>query len=163
MIFNLFVVWFLTGLWHGANFTFILWGLMYFVLLVVEKLTGFHQAKGKLLSVFKLIYTMLFVVLGWVLFRAETLSGAWTYLKSMFGLSGNALSDGMFTGYFKQSVILLAIGIVLCTPLFRWLKKKTEKSVLAGIVTTVGLIGLFILSVASLVSSSYNPFIYFNF
>ena len=163
MIFNLFVVWFLTGLWHGANFTFILWGLMYFVLLVVEKLTGFHQAKGKLVSIFKWIYTMLFVVLGWVLFRAETLSGAWIYMKSMFGLGGNALSDGMFIGYLKQNVILLVIGIVLCTPLFRWLKEKTEKSVLVGIVTTVGLIGLFILSVASLVSSSYNPFIYFNF
>ncbi len=163
MIFNLFVVWFLTGLWHGANFTFILWGLMYFVLLVVEKLTGFHQAKGKLVHVCKWLYTMLFVVLGWVLFRAETLGGAWTYLKSMFGLNGNALSDGMFIGYFKQSAILLTVGIVLCTPLFRVLKKKTEKNVLIDAITTVGLIGLFILSVASLISSSYNPFIYFNF
>ena len=60
MIFNLFVVWFLTGLWHGANFTFILWGQMYFVLLVAEKLTGFHQAKGKVLAVIKWIYTMFF-------------------------------------------------------------------------------------------------------
>ena len=106
---------------------------------------------------------MLFVVFGWVLFRAETLADAWIYLKSMFGIGGNALTDGFFAGYFKQNVILLVAGIVLSTPLFRILKKKTEKSVLIGIVTTVGLIGLFILSVASLVSSSYNPFIYFNF
>ena len=163
MIFNLFVVWFLTGLWHGANFTFILWGLMYFVLLVAEKLTGFHQSKGKVLTVIKWIYTMFFVIIGWVLFRAESLSDAWTYLKSMFGMCGNTLSDGLFTGYLKQSAILLVIGIVLCTPLFRYLKKKTEKNVLAGYLSVVVLIALFILCVASLVSSSYNPFIYFNF
>ena len=69
LIFNLFVVWFSTGLWHGANWTFIAWGLMYFVLLCVEKLTGFEKCSVPLWLAW--IYTMLFVVLGWVLFRAE--------------------------------------------------------------------------------------------
>ena len=163
MIFNLFVVWFLTGMWHGANFTFILWGLMYFVLLIFEKLTGFYRAKGKIISACKWLYTMFFVIMGWVLFRAESLSDAWVYIKSMFGLSGNTLSDGLFTGYLKHSAVLLVIGIILCTPVFRMLKKKTEKSTLVGMLSVAVLFGLFVLSVASLVSSSYNPFIYFNF
>ena len=162
-IFNLFVVWFLTGLWHGANFTFIAWGLMYFVLLVIEKLTGIHKKNGKVINVFKWIYTILFVVLGWVLFRANSISDAIVYLKSMFGLNGNVFSDGMFTGWFTQNLILLVIGIVLCTPIFKVLSEKTKNSNVVGFVKTGALIGLFVLSVASLVSSSYNPFIYFNF
>ena len=162
-IFNLFVVWFLTGLWHGANYTFILWGLVYFVLLVIEKLTGIHKKHGKVLNVFKWMYTILFVVLGWVLFRAESIGDAAQYLGSMFGLTGNAFSDGMFTGWLVQNSILLVIGIVLCTPVFRWLKEKTKNSNLVGFAKAGGLICLFVLCVASLVSISYNQFIYFNF
>ena len=162
-IFNLFVVWFLTGLWHGANFTFIVWGLMYFVLLVIEKFTGLHKKTGKILIVFKWLYTILFVVLGWVIFRAETIGDALYYLGSMFGLMGNTFADGMFIGWFTQNTIILSIGAVLCTPLFRILSKKTKNNNLIGFVKTGALICLFVLSVSSLVSSSYNPFIYFNF
>ena len=162
-IFNLFVVWALTGLWHGANFTFITWGLMYFVLLVIEKLTGIHKRQGKVLNVFKWLYTILFVVLGWVLFRAETMGDAMCYLGAMFGLNGNVFADGMFTGWFGQNVILLSIGAVLSTPLFRRLSEKTKNSSVVGFVKAGALICLMVLSVASLVGSSYNPFIYFNF
>ena len=162
-ILNLFIVWFLTGLWHGADFTFILWGSMFFVLLVIEKLTGIPDKKGKILNAFTWLTTILFVILGWVLFRAESIGDAFVYLKSMFGLCGNAFSDGMFTGYFEQNVILLVIGIVLCTPVFRWLKEKTKNNNAAGYVKAFGCIVLFLLSIASLVGSSYNPFIYFNF
>lgn len=162
-IFNLFVVWSLTGLWHGANFTFIVWGLMYFVLLVIEKLTGLHKKSHKLLNVLKWIYTVLFVVLGWVIFRADSIGHAFVYIKSMFGLTGNLFADGIFTGWFTQNLILLVIGIVLSTPIFRFLSQKTKDNNVIGFVKAGGLICLFVLSVASLVSSSYNPFIYFNF
>ena len=162
-IFNLFVVWFLTGLWHGANFTFIVWGLMYFVLLVIEKLTGLYKKNGRILNVFKWLYTILFVVLGWVIFRVESIGDAFVYIRSMFGLMGNAFSDGMFTGWLTQNLILLVIGFVLCTPIFRFISQKTKNSNVVGFVKACGLICLFVLSVASLVSSSYNPFIYFNF
>ena len=162
-IINLFVVWFLTGLWHGANFTFIVWGLMYFVLLVIEKFTGIHKKSGKVLNVFKWLYTILFVVLGWVVFRAESIGDAFVYIRSMFGLMGNAFADGMFTGWLTQNLILLVIGFVLCTPIFRFISQKTKNSNVVGFVKACGLICLFVLSVASLVSSSYNPFIYFNF
>lgn len=162
-IFNLFVVWTLTGIWHGANFTFLAWGLMYFVLLVIEKLTGIHKKNGKIINVVKWFYTILFVVLGWVLFRASSISDAFEYLKSMFGFNGNVFSDGMFTGWFTQNMFLFIIGFVLCTPIFRKISEKTKNSNIAGLVKSGILICLFVLSVANLVSRSYNPFIYFNF
>ena len=162
-IFNLFVVWFLTGLWHGANFTFIVWGLMYFVLLVIEKVTGLHKKTGKKIIVFKWLYTILFVMLGWVLFRSESIGDAIHYLGSMFGLAGNVFADGVFTAWFTQNMILLTVGIILCTPLFRTLDRKLKNSNTVGYIKAIGIICLFVLSVASLVSSAYNPFIYFNF
>ena len=106
---------------------------------------------------------MLFVVLGWVIFRADTISEACLYIRAMFGLNGNAFSDGMFSGYLLQNIILIAIGMLLCTPIFRIFKKKTESSTAAGFVSAGVLIVLFLLSVSSIVSNSYNPFIYFNF
>lgn len=162
-ILNLFVVWFLTGLWHGANFTFIVWGLLFFVLLVIEKMTGLQKKKGKILNVIKWFYTILFVVIGWVIFRAESIGDAFVYIRSMFDLMGNVFSDGRFTGWFTQNVILLIIGLLLSTPLFRFLSEKTKNNNAIGFVKVGGLISLFVLSVASLVSNSYNPFIYFNF
>ena len=162
-ILNLFVVWFLTGLWHGANFTFIVWGLLFFVLLVIEKMTGLQKKKGEILNVIKWFYTILFVVIGWVIFRAESIGDAFVYIRSMFGLMGNVFSDGRFTGWFTQNVILLIFGLLLSTPLFRFLSEKTQNSHVIGFVKVGGLISLFVLSVASLVSNSYNPFIYFNF
>lgn len=162
-IFNLFVVWLLTGIWHGANFTFIVWGLMYFVLLVIEKLTGLHKKGGKRLAAVKWLYTLFFVVIGWVVFRADSLSDALRYLASMFGLSGNVFVDGVFIGWLTQNIILLCIGVVLCTPVFRIISNKTKNSSAVGYIKAVGLICLFVLSVASLVGNSYNPFIYFNF
>lgn len=160
---NLFVVWFATGLWHGANFTFIVWGLMYFLLLVAEKSIRPERWKGKLAVGIKWIYTMFFVIVGWVIFRAETITDGWNYLKSMFGLCGNAFSDGFFEGYLRQSILLLVAGVLLSTPLFRWLKEKTANSRIADYGRAIGLFIIFVLSIAALVGNSYNPFIYFNF
>ena len=100
LIFNLFVVWFSTGLWHGANWTFIAWGLMYFVLLCVEKLTGFEKCSVPLWLAW--IYTMLFVVLGWVLFRAENLTGAVKYVLAMFGIGASGLLDAKAAYYMAE-------------------------------------------------------------
>ncbi len=167
-IFNLFVVWFLTGLWHGANFTFIVWGLMYFVLIALEKITHFDKNKsqnGVVAKIIKMSYTLFFVILGWVFFRSDSLETAWIYTKTMFGFSAGSMFDGVFWGYLSQNAILLCIGILFCTPLIKTLKEKMEarKSRTFAILSTLFLILVFVLSVASLVSSSYNPFIYFNF
>lgn len=163
MIFNLFIVWFLTGLWHGANFTFILWGLMYFVLIAFEKLSGFDKKNNKALIPLKWIYTMLFVVLGWVLFRANSISDAFYYIKSMFGFSGNIFIDSAFTDSFKQSEIMLALAAIFSTPLIKNIENRLSKNTTFDILRAFFLVALFVLSLANLVSSTYNPFIYFNF
>lgn len=160
---NLFIVWFATGLWHGANFTFIVWGLLYFLLLTAEKFLKLEKWTGKGITAIKWLYTMLFVIIGWVIFRVETISDGWVFLQSMFGFRGNPLTDGVFTEYFRQNTLLLLCGILLSSPLFRWLKEKTANSTLADYVRAIALFAVFLLSIVSLVSNSYNPFIYFNF
>lgn len=160
---NLFIVWFATGLWHGANFTFIVWGLLYFLLLTAEKFLKLEKWTGKGITAIKWLYTMLFVIIGWVIFRVETISDGWVFLQSMFGFRGNPLTDGVFTEYFRQNILLLLCGILLSTPLFRWLKEKTANSTLADYIRVIALFAVFLLSIVSLVSNSYNPFIYFNF
>ena len=160
---NLLLVWLLTGLWHGANYTFIAWGLMYYVLLVFEKQTGLPRKGGRILSVFKHVYAMFFVVIGRVLFRAPSIGSAARYLRYMFGLASNVLSDPSSAAWLKQNAVMLAVGIVLCTPVFRVIGEKTKNSSAAGWIKVIGLFLIFVLSVASLVNSSYNPFIYFNF
>lgn len=163
LVFNLFVVWSLTGLWHGANFTFILWGMMYFLLLTFEKMTGFEKKNGPVLNVLKRVYTILFVILGWVLFRAESIGDAMTYMGSMFGVQGNALTDGCFTGYLAQNAIILFLGGLLCTPIAKAAARRIKPNLLTDLLYAASYLLLFILSIASLASSSYNPFIYFNF
>ena len=158
---NLFTVWFLTGLWHGANFTFIVWGLMYFVLLVFERETGFLNRKGG--TLFRWAYTMFFVVLGWVIFRSDSLGEAVRYLGCQFGLAGNAFADANFAAWLSQNAILLGAGIIGSAPVFRRLAEKTRGNQLADWARVIALAVLFVLSLASLVSGSFNPFIYFNF
>lgn len=162
-ILNLFIVWSLTGIWHGANYTFIIWGFMYFVLLAIEKRTGFDKKRMKYCPWIKNIYTLFFVLLGWVFFRSASVSDAIVYISSMFGLNANPFADGMFYGWFLQNWILLAIGAVLCTPIIKKISEKYSGSAILGYMAAAGLFFLFVISVASLVSSSYNPFIYFNF
>ena len=133
------------------------------MLIAVEKFTGFEKRGGRILKVGKWLYTMLFVLLGWVLFRSVNLENALIYLKAMVGIGAKGFADGMFIGWLVQNAVVLAVGAVLCTPLFRWLGEKTKDSALVGWLKVAGLFLLFVLSVASLVGSAYNPFIYFNF
>ena len=165
LILNLFVVWFLTGVWHGANWTFILWGLIYFVLLVIEKFTGFYRKDKTLLSkIFLSIYTLFFVLMGWVLFRATSLSNAFSYMQNMFGIGAEGFTDPIFFQNLKQIGFWLVLGVLFSTPFVKKIKAKLpEKNILLDIIFCIAVVLLFIISTASIVSSSYNPFIYFNF
>ncbi len=165
LILNLFTVWFLTGLWHGANWTFIVWGLMYFVLLVIEKLTGFYQKDKTLLSKIILsIYTLFFVIMGWVVFRAVSLPDAISYIQTMFGFGASSFVDPLFLQCLQQLSVWLVIGIFLSTPIVPYLKKKLpENNLILDIIYCVFMVVIFVIAMSSIVSSSYNPFIYFNF
>ncbi len=165
LILNLFTVWFLTGLWHGANWTFIVWGLMYFVLLVIEKLTGFYQKDKTIISKILLsIYTLFFVIMGWVVFRAESMTDAINYIQTMFGFGASSFIDPLFLQCLQQLSVWLVIGILLSTPIVPYLKKKLpQNNMVLDILYIVFMVVIFIIATSSIVSSSYNPFIYFNF
>ncbi len=159
LVFNLFVVWLLTGIWHGADWTFIVWGLMYFVLIALEKLIGIRSPKNKLQSVICHIYTMFFVIMGWVIFRADDMPRAMLYISQMFDFSKGRL----FGEYFSRYAVMLAVGIFASLPLARRWGERIANAKAGKVLLGIWIVLLFVLSIASLLGSSYNPFIYFNF
>ena len=152
--FNLFIVWFLTGFWHGASYNFILWGLYFFILICIEK-NGLLNLlnKHKLISH---IYTIFFILVGWVLFAVIDLNKIINFLKKMFIF--NAGNEWIY--YLRNYIITYTIAIIFSTS---FLKKIYNKFVKNNIVDTIILITIFLLSIAYLVDSSYNPFLYFRF
>ncbi|MDO4618027.1 MAG: MBOAT family protein [Clostridia bacterium] len=160
LVFNLFAVWALTGIWHGANWTFLVWGLMYFVLLTIEKLTKFPEKKS---WIFGNIYTLFFVIIGWVIFRSDSLSDAIRFIGYMFGIGNSSANTGLFTGYLTQYSKIFLVGIFCSIPTVKVLAEKIKCTWLKDTVYVLFLSVVFILSISSLASSSYNPFIYFNF
>lgn len=160
LVFNLFVVWFLTGVWHGANWTFIVWGLMYFVILTLEKLFNFPQK----LKFFSHIYTMLLVIIGWVIFRAESLTQAIDYLKTMFFVSGAEPFDDKAIFFLDNYKFYLGAGIVASFPIMQKLKEKIKfNETVYGYVSAICVFVMFVISLTFTIKGSYNPFIYFNF
>ena len=164
LIFNLAVVWTLTGVWHGANWTFILWGALYGVLITVEKLFSLPRRvdENVLLQTGYRIFTLFAVVLGWVLFRAENLSSAGGYLKAMFCGSVGSTPD-LAAYQFGEIALVMAVGICLSTPLVRDFRNRFERSGAVAALDGFVQLALFACGVSYLVISSYNPFIYFNF
>ena len=150
-ILNIFTVWLLTGIWHGANWTFILWGLIYFAVLIFEKETEFI----KRLKIFSHVYTLLIVILAWVIFRSESISSGLNYIASMFGLNSNKFCDSGFIVYIKGSWVVLLSGLVGMFPFVNKFRRTWPESIWLALVL--------IISICEIVSSSYNPFIYFNF
>lgn len=160
-IFNLLVVWFLTGLWHGAGWNFILWGLYYFVLLVLEKFV-LRRLLGRLPDVIRHLYTLFFVVVGWVIFACDDLGLLGSYLKAMFGIGvpgGNALALYEWDVQAPFLAILLIAATTIPARIAKQLTREDQRSPLLMVYT----VGLLVLSLAFLVSGSYNPFLYFRF
>ncbi|MCM1062958.1 MAG: MBOAT family protein [Eubacterium sp.] len=157
-IFNLFIVWLLTGIWHGANWTFLVWGLFYFLLLLIEKTTHFTEKLG----IFSHIYTLLAVCLAWVVFRSESLSAALHYLGTMIGIGAKSLYDGVFVNYITHGGVFFLATSVLAFPLLPFLRKRFGEKFLPplkGLCT----LALFLFSLLLVIGQTYNPFIYFNF
>lgn len=155
-IFNLFVVWFLTGLWHGASYNFILWGLYFFILLILEKLFLNKFVKNK---IFSHIYTIILVIISFVIFRETDISELFITLKSMFGFNNLKWINTETIYYLKNFSVFLIISIVLSTPIVKLIKQKINKP----IIEYVGCFILLVIVTSYLVSSSSNPFLYFRF
>ncbi len=161
---NLVVVWFLTGLWHGANWNFILWGMYFGAFIILEKmfLGNVMENCSKVLCHF---YTMLVVIIGWVFFECDSFGQTAGFLKTMFGLNGAKLFNPQGIYYLYTNAVLFVLAVLFSTPLpHNVIKKVREKRQLA-FCTIMPLIYLFImfLSVAYMVNESYNPFLYFRF
>lgn len=162
---NIFIVWLLTGIWHGASYNFILWGLYYAILLLIEKMvTGKYIEK--LPKVLKILYSLFFITLGWVIFRVENINDLILVIKKMFSFNNTS-----FVTLFNNNAMLIStapyiiLGIFLSLPIDKWFKEKVDKSnsVILTLIEDLILGVLFGISIMFLVSNSYNPFIYFRF
>ena len=170
MVFNLFVVWALTGIWHGASWNFLLWGLGYFVLIAFEKLTDipnrFHHDWQKITY---RIFTLLCILLGWVIFRAPGMHAGLNYILCMIGAKGNAVVGVDAGGAIRDYWFFFLAGIVCSTPLFLNVKNKLMASKNKAVVFAVNTLSvpayllILLWAVSFIIIGSQNPFIYFNF
>ena len=159
MIFNLGIVWLLTGIWHGANWTFIVWGLLHFAAIGIERLLHLDK-KGNILT---RIYTIIIVIVGWVIFRADSLEQAFIYLKGMFGLVPRGFIDRVGAGYGVKYVTLLVMALIASTNIAKVLGEKLKGKKIYGYLRIICILGLFAISFVYILNQSYSPFIYFNF
>ena len=156
---NLLIVWFLTGFWHGANWNYILWGLLFFVFLVLEK-TFLLKLLDKIPAFFGHAYTLIVVMFSWLLFHFEDLGAGMLWALKMFGVGAQVINDTTLFALLR-SLPMIAILCLACTPLPKKLYYRLcAKGALYRVIFAVCGIFLFLLAVAALVSSGFNPFIY---
>lgn len=153
-IFNIFVVWFLTGFWHGADYNFILWGMYFFVVLILEKYF-FLKILEKTPKFISRIYTLIIIMFSWVLFTSTDLKDIGAFFTS---LGSKPFFSGEVKSFLLQYGILFIIGILFSTPKPKEMFEKQKEAVQIVVLTI-----LFILSIAALVAGNYNPFLYFRF
>ena len=176
LICNLAVVWILTGVWHGAAWNFLLWGVWFFVLLTVEKVVFSKQLKAsETLPFYKKlpgrIYAMTAVLFGWVLFRAENLSAVGSYLGAMFG--SGVTGDTTALLFLGQKAVYYLAAVMFAAPLLPYLRRVLDRmrenrsaapmAVVCDILYPILMLSLLLICTAFLLKSTYNPFIYFNF
>ena len=154
-ILNILIVWFLTGFWHGAEWNFMIWGMYFAFILIIEKLFLL-----KYLNNFKIInhiYAILLIIIGWVIFRAESLGQIIKYLQAMFSFSGGLHKDVLY--YLNQYKFEFIFGLIFQIPFIIKIKRNKINETLLIVAEIV----LFVLVIMSLLQSTYNPFIYFRF
>ncbi len=161
-IINLLIVWMLTGFWHGASFNFILWGLYFGIVLIIEKVFLLKYL-NKLPSLLRHSYAIFFIAIGWVLFANEQLYDLGMYLKVFLGLSGQPIYDQQSLYLLANYGVLLSVGILASTPYFtkQWNKLMANEKFIW--LQPIGIFILLVICTAYIVDASYNPFLYFRF
>ena len=167
---NLFVVWFATGLWHGASWNFILWGLFFGVLIALERL-GLRNLLEKLPGFISHFYLLFVVLISWVIFYFTDLSRAAQYFGIMFGLSGQPLTNSQTLLALEGNLFWLILAVVFCLPLARIASQQITaaatvsrpRQIILGILVPVMNLGILLICTAMLSGQSYNPFLYFRF
>ena len=161
---NLFIVWFLTGFWHGASWNFIIWGLYFGVLLVIEKI--FFKKYLDKTKIIKYIYTSIIVIISFLIFNSNTTTEIINSLKNMFFINDIPLTSNESLYYFKSNLLLLIISIISATPLLKNIItkiKNTKLKILIDVLEPIVYLLLLILCTAYLIDASFNPFLYFRF
>ncbi len=167
-IFNIMAVWTLTGLWHGAAWNFVIWGMYYGVLLIAEKYI-WGRFLNKLPSIIKHIYTLIIVIVGFTIFAVDDFNIMADYISVMLFNSNGILFDNQFLFDLLNNGVILILGIVISTPIYTLISEKIEnnsnnkKAFSINVIATLLYVICFCLSTAYLVSSGYNPFLYFRF
>ena len=156
---NILVVWILTGLWHGAAWNFVLWGLYYGILLLLEK---FVLLRLRLPKVIGWIYTTILVLVGWVIFSGETLIQSMAILSAMFG-NGTSFFDKTALYYLSTGGIILLLCAISSTPILGKLRGKLLRTTAGRTLLTLVYVGLLALAIMFLAVQNYNPFLYFRF
>lgn len=155
--FNILVVWFLTGFWHGAGWNFILWGLLFGILMILEK-TFLLKWSQKIPAFFSHVYLIVIILISWVFFSHDAITEAWTYLKVMFGLGRSAFIDQTTLYALSNYSVILVIGILFALPFMKKLNSRLPEWV-----RYVFYMLVLVLSTAYLVDATFNPFLYFRF
>lgn len=161
---NIFIVWFTTGLWHGASWNFIIWGLYFGVVIFIEKIF-LLKILNKLPKIVGNIYTMLLVIISWVFFDIDTLKGALSYIGVMFGRSQNAIYDNLSMYLLNTNLVIIVVAVIGVTPLVKNIINflKGRLKIPGSIMVLIFCILILIISTAYLVNESYSPFLYFKF
>lgn len=160
-VINLLIVWFLTGLWHGASWNFVVWGLYFGVLLIIEKFV-LKKVLDKMPSFIRHLYTLFFVVISWVIFACPTLEDGLNYISIMFNFNNEIISTESIY-LISTHFVLFIIAIIGCTPIFKKIKEKLKNNKIFMIIEIIICLILFFISLSFLVGSTYNPFLYFRF
>ncbi|MBQ8504472.1 MAG: MBOAT family protein [Clostridia bacterium] len=161
-IINILIVWALTGIWHGAGWTFMSWGVYFGVLLILEKYV-FGKALEKAPKLIRHFYVIFAVVISFVLFNATTFTEAWNDIKNMFGMGGLPIITDDTVYHFRSYAVILIAAFFAATPVFRSIGKKLEEYKLTAVIEPVLLAVILIVCTAYLVDGSFNPFLYFRF
>lgn len=183
---NLAVVWILTGIWHGANWTFLIWGVLNFICIVLEKIFRFNESKVP--DFMRHVYALFVIIIGWVIFRSDTIQEAGNYIANMFSFIENGFFCDYTAMFIKEYWVFFVLSVIFSTPVAAILNGFMTKGILLresispqppyekkvvyqstpfvkliSILYPVGMILLFIVSTVYIVKGSYNPFIYFRF
>ena len=163
---NIFIVWALTGIWHGASWNFVVWGLLFGIMLIIEKLFLTKHLE-KMPSILQRIYVLFTVMISFIIFNANSIGEAWNNIIGLFGANGESLINASTVYYLKSYLVVVVIAIIGSTPLLKniieKLKTKTNANKIINLLEPIAMASILIIVTAYLVDNSYNPFLYFRF
>lgn len=162
---NLFIVFLVTGFWHGANFTFIVWGIYHGFFVIFEKITNFNmERENAILKILQHIYTIFVIVIGWVIFKSKDIFYSIDYIKNMFGFIRYQQVGFDFQYYMgNREIVVFIVACLFSMPIWKYFFEFKKENFIFCLSRNLLMLFLFFLSTISLATSTYNPFIYFRF